>query len=110
MTQFQCEVEQLFEVPPDAFYPPPKVQSAEVRLTPHIEPPYPDTDRASLAKVVTQAFSQRRKTLRNNLKGTFSEKDIASLDIDPDSRAEQFCREDFINLTKLGSARLDEAN
>ena len=99
MAQFQCEVEQLFEVPPGAFYPPPKVQSAVVRLTPHSEPPYPDTNRASLAKVVTQAFSQRRKTLRNNFKGTLEDNDFETLQIDPSARAETLSLDDFVAIT-----------
>ena len=98
MAQFQCEVEQLFEVPPDAFYPPPKVQSAVVRLTPHSEPPYPETDRASLAKVVTQAFSQRRKTLRNNFRGTLADSDFEALRIDPGARAETLSIADFVAI------------
>ena len=99
MAQFQCEVEQLFEVPPEAFYPPPKVQSAVVRLTPHGEPPYPDTDRASLSRVVTQAFSQRRKTLRNNFKGTLDDSDFEALQIDPSARAETLSLNDFVAIT-----------
>jgi 16S rRNA (adenine1518-N6/adenine1519-N6)-dimethyltransferase len=99
MAQFQCEVEQLFEVPAEAFYPPPKVQSAVVRLTPHGEPPFPDTDRASLARVVTQAFSQRRKTLRNNFKGTLNDSDFETLQIDPSARAETLSIDDFVAIT-----------
>ena len=91
-------MEQLFEVPPEAFYPPPKVQSAVVRLTPHSEPPYPDVDRASLSKVVTQAFSQRRKTLRNNFKGMMKDSDFGGLTIDPDARAETLSIADFVAI------------
>ena len=99
MAQCQCEVEQLFEVPPEAFYPPPKVQSAVVRLTPHSEPPYPNVDRASLSKVVTQAFSQRRKTLRNNFKGTLDDSDFDALQINPSARAETLSIDDFVAIT-----------
>ena len=99
MAQFQCEVEQLFEVPPEAFYPPPKVQSAVVRLTPHSEPPYPDVDRASLSTVVTQAFSQRRKTLRNNFKGALEGSDFDALQIDPSARAETLSIDNFVAMT-----------
>ena len=99
MAQFQCGVEQLFEVPPDAFYPPPKVQSAVVRLTPHAEPPYPHIDRTGLASVVTQAFSQRRKTLRNNFKGTLEDADFVALQIDPGARAETLAIGDFVAIT-----------
>ena len=99
MAQFQCEVELLFEVPPDAFYPPPKVQSAVVRLTPYSTSPFPDVERADLARVVTQAFAQRRKTLRNNFKGTLNEADWESLAIDPTARAETLAIDDFIAIT-----------
>ena len=95
MAQLRCEVEPLFEVPPEAFYPPPKVRSAVVRLTPHQEPPYPSVDPASLARVVTQAFSQRRKTLRNNFKGTLEDSDFEGLAIDPSARAETLSIDDF---------------
>ena len=99
MAQFQCQVEHLFDVPPEAFYPPPKVQSAVVRLRPHSEPPYPNVDRASLSKVVTQAFSQRRKTLRNNFKGTLDDSDFDALQIDPSARAETLSIDDFVAIT-----------
>ncbi len=99
MAQFQCEVEQLFEVPPEAFYPAPKVQSAVVRLTPNSEPPYPGIDRASVSAVVTQAFSQRRKTLRNNFKGTLEDSDFEALKIDPGARAETLTTDDFVAIT-----------
>ena len=98
MAQFQCEVELLFEVPPDAFYPPPKVQSAVVRLTPHLEPPFPRADKELLAKVVTQAFSQRRKTLRNNFKGSLADSDFEALRIDPSARAETLSIADFVAI------------
>ena len=98
MTQFRCEVEQLFEVPPEAFYPPPKVRSAVVRLTPHPEPQYPNIDPASLGRVVTQAFSQRRKTLRNNFKGMMEDDDFGGLAIDPSARAETLSIADFVAM------------
>lgn len=99
MAQFQCQIEKLFEVSPEAFYPPPKVQSAVVRLTPHTPPQFPDTDKRSLSKVVTQAFSQRRKTLRNNFKGVLTDADFELISIDPSCRAETLSIEDFIAIT-----------
>lgn len=99
MTQFQCEVEHLFEVPPEAFYPPPKVQSAIVRLTPHKTRPYPDVNRDALASVVTRAFSQRRKTLRNNFKNALADSDFEALQIDPSARAETLSIDDFVAIT-----------
>ena len=98
MTQFRCEVEQLFEVPPEAFYPQPKVRSAVVRLTPHPVLPYPNVDPASLARVVAQAFSQRRKTLRNNFKGTMKDSDFGALTIDPGARAEKLSIADLVAI------------
>ena len=99
MAQFQCEVEHLFDVPPDAFYPPPKVQSAVVRLTPYATSPFPDVERADLARVVTQAFAQRRKTLRNNFKGVLTDADWGALHIDPSERAETLTIKNFIAIT-----------
>ena len=99
MAQFQCRVEHLFDVPPEAFYPPPKVQSAVVRLTPHQASPFPDVGRTDLARVVTQAFAQRRKTLRNNFKGSLTDADWESLAIDPTARAETLTIHDFITIT-----------
>ncbi len=97
MAQFQCQVEHLFDVPPEAFYPPPKVQSAVVRLTPRSH--LPSVKRAALAKVVTQAFAQRRKTLRNNFKGVLEDREFEALHIDPSARAETLSIEDFIAIT-----------
>ena len=100
MAQFQCQVEKLFEVPPDAFYPPPKVQSAVVRLVPHASPQFPGADKTALSKVVTQAFSQRRKTLRNNFKGTLTDSDFELIGIDPTCRAEALSIADFVAITE----------
>lgn len=99
MTQFHCRAELLFEVSPEAFDPPPKVQSAFVRLTPHPRPPFPNADRQQLAKLVRAAFARRRKTLRNNLSGLLSAFDIAADDIDPGCRAESLGLEDFVRLS-----------
>ena len=100
MTQFQCGIEKLFEVPPEAFYPPPKVQSAVVRLIPHATPQFPDTDKKKLSKVVTQAFSQRRKTLRNNFKGVLTDADFEVIDIEPTCRAETLSISDFVAIAE----------
>ena len=100
MAQFQCEVDHLFDVPPEAFYPTPKVQSAVVRLTPFSESPFPEVSRSALAKVVAQAFAQRRKTLRNNLKGTLTDTDYETLQIDPSARAETLSIANFIAITQ----------
>lgn len=100
MAQFQCQVEHLFNVPPEAFFPPPKVQSAVVRLNPFSQSPFPEVQRSALARVVTQAFSQRRKTLRNNFKGTLTDTDFETLQIDPNARAETLTIANFIAITQ----------
>jgi 16S rRNA (adenine1518-N6/adenine1519-N6)-dimethyltransferase len=101
MAQFQCEVEQLFEVPPEAFFPPPKVQSAIIRLTPRQTPRWAQVDRESLAKVVSQAFSQRRKTLRNNFKNSLTDTQFEMAGIDPQARAETLTIDHFIALASI---------
>ena len=99
MVQYRCQVEPLFDVPPDAFTPEPKVMSAIVRLTPHTTPPVAVEDSTTLGKVVTQAFSQRRKTIRNTLKPLFSEQALQALEIDPGCRAETLSLADFARLS-----------
>lgn len=89
MVQYHCRVERLFDIPPGAFRPIPKVDSAFVRLVPHQAKPVEVADPALLGRIVTQAFSQRRKTLRNALKGLLDESAIAAAGIDPALRPEQ---------------------
>ena len=101
MMQYHCATELLFEVPPESFDPAPKVMSAIVRLVPHQTPPVQVNDMVKLNKVVTQAFSQRRKTLRNSLKKIIDENAIINLDIDPTSRAEVLTLDDFARLSNL---------
>lgn len=98
MAQFRCRVEHLFDVPPDAFQPAPKVHSAIVRLTPWRESPWPHCDTQQLARVVQTAFSQRRKTLRNNLKGLIDNAQLEALGIDPGARAETLELNQFIEI------------
>lgn len=100
MAQYHCQVEQLFDVPPEAFNPPPRVQSAIVRLTPHVERPWPECDETRLRQVVQASFAQRRKTLRNNLKGLIDGSALEQLGIDPGARAETLELSQFIEITK----------
>ena len=83
------EVVPLFDVPPEAFTPPPRVNSSVVRMRPRPAGSLVVEDPKLLATVVTQAFSQRRKTLRNALKGHASDADMAAVGIDPETRAER---------------------
>lgn len=99
MTQIDCDVESLFEVPPEAFFPRPKVQSAIVRITPRNERYRPECSRERLSKLVQLAFAQRRKTLRNNLKDVLADAAIEALGIDPGCRAETLSLDQLIDLS-----------
>lgn len=99
MTQYRCDVEALLDVPPEAFFPAPKVQSAVVRLTPH--PPRVDTGPNTLARVVSAAFAQRRKTLRNTLSSLLSATQIEAAGINPTRRAETLTLAEFAALANL---------
>lgn len=100
MIQYFCEVECLFEVPPEAFNPKPKVDSAIVRLIPHVESPYPVVDVRHLEEVVAQAFGMRRKTLANNLKPMINAEGLIALGLDPATRPEQISVMDYVRLTQ----------
>jgi 16S rRNA (adenine1518-N6/adenine1519-N6)-dimethyltransferase len=78
--------EQLFDVPATAFKPPPKVTSSFIRLWPRKADEMPVMDRKLMSQLVAQAFSQRRKTVRNALKNAATPEDLAALQIDPGSR------------------------
>lgn len=99
MMQYYCTAEWLFDVPPESFDPEPQVMSAIIRLKPHLAPPVAVQDVAVLGKVVTQAFSQRRKTLRNSLKKMLPEAEIAALGIDGNLRAEEISLAEFAKLS-----------
>lgn len=98
MVQYHCAVEHLFNVGPGAFNPPPKVDSAIIRLTPHAERPYRADNYAALERVVREGFSQRRKTIRNTLKNLLTGDAIEAVGIDPGLRPEQLTLVDFVNL------------
>jgi 16S rRNA (adenine1518-N6/adenine1519-N6)-dimethyltransferase len=99
MAQYYCAVDKLFEVPPEAFEPRPKVQSAIVRLAPWRDSPWPACDAKLLRQVVQTAFGQRRKTLRNTLKGLIDVTGLERLGIDPGARAETLELRQFIDIT-----------
>ena len=94
-TQVSAEVELLFAVPPAAFHPMPKVDSAVVRLTPRAQPQ--GVDPTKFLHFVSLAFQHKRKTLRNNLAGEY---DRAVLDTLPEGklRAEQMSIEALVGL------------
>lgn len=96
MLQWQYHMDMLFVVPPSAFRPSPKVDSAIVRMIPRSRPL--ECDMGKLEKTVMQAFSQRRKMLRNTLSPLFNEDDMAMAGIDPEKRPEEITVEEFIAL------------
>jgi 16S rRNA (adenine1518-N6/adenine1519-N6)-dimethyltransferase len=98
MVQYFCKVDYLFTVGPGAFNPPPKVESAIVRLAPYAEPPHPAKDHRLLERIVREAFNQRRKTLRNTLRSLMSIEDIEAAGVDPSLRPEQLDVADFVRL------------
>jgi 16S rRNA (adenine1518-N6/adenine1519-N6)-dimethyltransferase len=105
MAQYYCHVIPVLNVPPGAFKPPPKVDSAVVRLVPHAAPPVDVTSVNTLERVCAQAFNQRRKTIRNSLKDCLSEDEIRALDIDPTCRAEVLSLNDFATLANAVSVK-----
>jgi 16S rRNA (adenine1518-N6/adenine1519-N6)-dimethyltransferase len=98
MVQYFCRVEHLFNVGPGAFNPPPKVDSAIVRLVPHAELPHPARDHRLLERVVREAFNQRRKTLRNTLKQLLPAEQIEAVGVDGSLRPEQLDLAAFVRL------------
>ena len=105
MLQYHLAMEYLITVPPEAFEPAPKVESAFVRCVPHISLPFVVKDSALFAKVVLQAFSQRRKTIRNTLKDYLTDDDYVQINIDAQIkiasqlRAENLSVKDFVCIT-----------
>lgn len=98
MLSYYCQSESLMTIGPGAFNPPPKVDSAIVCLVPYATPPVKVDDVRLLGHVVTQAFSQRRKTLRNSLKKLLDSTEISQLDINPTERPEQLSLGEFSRL------------
>lgn len=93
--------EQLFDVGPEAFRPPPKVVSSVLRMRPHPAGTFDLKDPRQLSILVSQAFSKRRKTVRNALKGLLAEGQLKSCGIDPGARPEQIAIGDWVALANL---------
>jgi len=91
-------VEPLFDVPPEAFDPPPAVDSAVVRLDPLPPGTFAIDDEAALSALVAKAFMQRRKTLRNALRDLVAPADFEAVGIDPSLRPEQVAIADYVQL------------
>jgi 16S rRNA (adenine1518-N6/adenine1519-N6)-dimethyltransferase len=96
-----CAAESLFRVGRGAFQPPPAVESAVLRLVPHATDPFPLPDRDRFARLVAAAFSQRRKTLRNSLRGLVDAAGFAAAAVDADRRPETLSPAEFARLAAL---------
>lgn len=101
MCQYHCEIVPLFTVQAESFTPVPRVQSGIVKLIPHREPPVQIASKEDFNRLIIQAFSMRRKTLRNSLRGLLDVSLIESAGIDPGLRAEALGLEQFAALSRL---------
>jgi 16S rRNA (adenine1518-N6/adenine1519-N6)-dimethyltransferase len=99
MLQYRFEMELLFEVAPGAFSPPPRVESAVLRMRPRPQMQLNAVSAEALEQVVRCAFAQRRKTLRNSLGGMLAAGDYAVLGIAPGLRAENLAIADFVAIS-----------
>jgi 16S rRNA (adenine1518-N6/adenine1519-N6)-dimethyltransferase len=98
MLQYRFDMEKIYDVPADSFDPAPKVESAVVRLTPLDPLPHPAHNETVCAEVVSRAFSQRRKTLRNTLKGMVSADQLSALGINAGARAQELSVAEFVRI------------
>ena len=99
MLQARFRVTRLFVIPPGAFRPAPKVDSAFVRLVPLAAAAHGIADDVLFARIVAAAFGQRRKTLRNSLSAICDDASLRAAGIDPGARGETLSLEDFVRLT-----------
>ena len=105
MLQYRLQMDYLITVPPEAFEPAPKVESAFVRCVPHATLPFIAKDETLFAKIVLAAFGQRRKTLRNTLKGLLEDDGFTTLNINSQLRAENLSVADFVAIANYLSIR-----
>ena len=98
MTQYYCRTVPVTDVPPSAFVPPPKVDSAVIRLIPKPSEERNQVNPKLLNRVCLEAFNQRRKTLRNSLQNIMTAEQLTALDIDPGLRAENLTLAEFIKI------------
>lgn len=104
MLQYRFHMEKLIDVPPQSFRPAPKVDSAIVRMIPVPAADIPVRDERLFAELVTAAFGQRRKTLRNTLRGYLDERAFAQLSIDAQLRAENLGYREYARISNWLSA------
>lgn len=99
MAHYYCDNTYLFTVPPTAFDPPPKVESAVIRLVPKKQLPLSAQEFNVFSQVVKEAFNYRRKTLSNCLKRFIDANTLSSLDIDPNTRPQNISVSEFIRIS-----------
>ena len=99
MLQYYFAMEHLVDVPKASFEPEPKVESSFVRLIPYEQYPFIANNIEQFARIVKEAFSQRRKTIRNTLKSFISENDFEKIGINPQLRAENLSVSDFVKIS-----------
>lgn len=100
MLQYRYVIDKLIDVPPESFQPPPKVDSAIVRMIPYAPHELPVVDEAILGDLVTAAFSQRRKMLRNTLADYRDRVDFEGLGFDLARRAEDVPVEEYVRIAQ----------
>lgn len=98
MVQYHAKVQSAFDVPPSAFFPPPRVQSSVIRITPHRALPVKAISEKILSDVVRDAFNQRRKTIRNSLHKHIPDSAWEELGIQREMRPENLSVADFVAI------------
>jgi len=101
IVQNLCETKALFNVPPSAFSPAPKVESGFIALTPRTVPIIDKSHQETFTALVKASFAQRRKTLRNNLKGILDNAQIVEAGVDPGCRAETLGIDSYKAMTEI---------
>ncbi|HEX7907919.1 MAG TPA: 16S rRNA (adenine(1518)-N(6)/adenine(1519)-N(6))-dimethyltransferase RsmA [Paraburkholderia sp.] len=101
MLQYRYSIDKQLDVPPEAFQPPPKVDSAIVRMIPYELHELPQVDERVLGEVVTAAFSQRRKMLRNTLAAFRDSVDFEAIGFDLQRRAEDVPVAEYVRVAQI---------
>lgn len=104
MLQYRYRMQKMFDVPPGAFTPAPKVTSSIVRMIPKKVEDLLPVDMERFSAIVAAAFNQRRKTLRNAVSKLLTEDDIRAAGVDPTARAESLDVEAFVRLANIKSS------
>jgi 16S rRNA (adenine1518-N6/adenine1519-N6)-dimethyltransferase len=108
MMQYYFDPLIIMHLPPGAFRPPPKVDSAIVRFTPKVHNEAIVV--SDLKFITTMAFNQRRKTIRNTLKKIISADEMMELGVDPTLRPENLSLDDYVKITKYYSSKITKSS